>query len=169
MTGRPDYKRVMAAVRRLREKYGLDEPPVNPVEIARQEGIDVKFVNFTGDYERVAGFYDPTDNTIYVNKVEYPKRQTFTIAHELGHALLHKDWASSENYAVLWRDPERNHPDDPREKEANAFAAHLLVPADLLDTYYYELGLKVPELSRLFVVSVPVIKNRLAFEYGIDV
>ena len=54
---------------------------------------------------------------------------------------------------------------DPKEKEANSFAANLLVPRFMLDEFWPQLGEK--ELSRLFAVSVPVIKIRLSFEYGV--
>jgi Zn-dependent peptidase ImmA (M78 family) len=53
---------------------------------------------------------------------------------------------------------------EPHEREANAFAAHLLVPRNLLDQFSH---LSAQDLSRLFAVSVPMIKNRLLFEYGI--
>jgi Zn-dependent peptidase ImmA (M78 family) len=53
---------------------------------------------------------------------------------------------------------------DPIEQEANAFAAHLLVPRAMLEKYR---GLaSIAELSELFAVSMPVIKNRLRFEFG---
>jgi IrrE N-terminal-like domain len=160
----PDYRYVKSEVASLLDEYGIDRPPVNPVQIAKDKGFDVKFVRFTDGYEGVSGFFDPEDGTIFVNKDEAPLRQTFTVAHELAHALLHKDWAGSESYRVFWRDMSRN-VDDPHEKEANAFAAHLLVPRHFLDAYYAELT--PAQLSRLFAVSVPTISNRLTNEYGI--
>ena len=55
--------------------------------------------------------------------------------------------------------------DDSHEKEANTFAANLLVPRFMLDQYWKMMPIE--QLSQLFAVSVPVIKNRLAFEYGV--
>ena len=163
---KPDYKKVYKIIKELREKYSLTKPPIDPLEIARKEGIEVKFVRFSEGHEDISGFYDPDDNVIYVNKDEPPKRQTFTIAHELGHALLHRDWAKTEDYRVLRRNSTTNlfGTNEPHEKEANAFAAHLLVPSDLLDKFYPLLDEK--ELARLFAVSLSVIRNRIAFEYG---
>jgi hypothetical protein len=158
----PNYARVRAQVSEIREQFGLIEPPVNPVDVARGLGINVHFVEFEPDFANVSGFYDPDENAIVVNKQEFPLRQTFTIAHELGHALLHREWAASEGYRVLMRDDQTDH-GEPHEREANAFAAHLLVPRDVLDKYS---GLSPQDLSRLFAVSVPMIKNRLMFEYG---
>ncbi|WP_439121919.1 ImmA/IrrE family metallo-endopeptidase [Marivita sp.] len=161
---KPDYQRVKSVVRGLLAEFDVTIPPVNPVEIARSKGVGVKFVDFAGDADRISGFYDCDENAIYVNKHEFPLRQTFTVAHELGHALMHKDWAASEDYKILFRDSDYDG-NDSYEKEANAFAAHLLVPRFMLGEYWE--GNTAESLSRLFAVSVPMIKNRLAFEYGV--
>jgi len=165
MAASPDYRKVKREVKRLLDKYVTDAPPVDPKEIAQKLGINVKFVSFNEALsDKISGFYDIDSNTIFVNEEEYPLRQTFTIAHELGHALLHKDWSGSESYKVMLR--KTRYDPDPYEKEANAFAANLLVPRSLLAKY---LSLPVHKLSAIFAVSVPVIKNRLCFEYGIDI
>jgi Zn-dependent peptidase ImmA (M78 family) len=162
---RPDYARVKREVSRIHEEFGITAPPVDPVRIARGLGVTVYFVTFERDKKNVSGFFDCEELAIFVNKEEWPLRQTFTIAHELGHKVLHEDWAKSSEYRVLLRDQEYIG-DEPHEKEANAFAAHLLVPRFLLDEYWRQLT--VEQLSQLFAVSVPMIKNRLAFEYGVQ-
>lgn len=161
---KPDYQRVKSVVRGLLTEFDITIPPVNPVEIARAKGVRVTFVDFSGTADGISGFYDCDENAIFVNKHEFPLRQTFTVAHELGHALMHKEWAASENYKILLRDSDY-YGTDSYEKEANAFAAHLLVPRFLLNEYWE--GNTAESLSRLFAVSVPMIKNRLAFEYGV--
>jgi Zn-dependent peptidase ImmA (M78 family) len=161
---RPDYAKVKRAVRSLIDEFGITEPPVDPVRIARGCGVTIYFVKFESEKKNVSGFFDVEENAIFVNQEEYPLRQTFTIAHELGHKILHDDWAKTKEYRVLLRDADYNS-DDFHEKEANAFAAHLLVPRTLLDKYYKRLN--VEQLSTLFAVSVPMIRNRLSFEYGI--
>jgi Zn-dependent peptidase ImmA (M78 family) len=159
-----DYPLVKRTAKELLSQFGLSEPPIDPVSIADSLGVRVKFASFSGEFEGVSGFYDPSEEAIYVNKDEFPLRQTFTIAHELGHHLLHKEWANSEEYKMFWRDMNRN-ADDFHEREANAFAAHLLVPRVMLDRYYPRLS--KPDLSKLFAVSTPVITNRLSTEYGV--
>lgn len=70
----------------------------------------------------ILGFalYDPTCPLIVVKKQQWDAQQSFTLMHELGHLLLHK--ASSI-------DDERDmYSHGAREKAANAFAGHLLVP-----------------------------------------
>lgn len=161
---KPDYRRVKDVVRGLHSEFDIKIPPINPVSIARQKGVKVVFVEFSNEANNISGFFDCEDNSIYVNRNEFPLRQTFTVAHELGHALMHKDWAASDDYQILLRNSEYDG-DDIYEKEANAFAADLLVPRFLLDQYWQ--GNSIESLSRLFAVSVPMIKNRIAFEYGV--
>lgn len=162
---KPDYVRVKKAVRDLLSKNGISEPPVDPVKLARRLGVDVFFVEFDKEDKNISGFYDAEDDAIFVNSEEWPLRQTFTVAHELGHKILHEDWAKSSEYRVLLRDQDASS-SDPIEKEANAFAAHLLVPRFMLNRYWQTMS--VEQMSELFAVSVPVIKNRLSIEYGIS-
>jgi len=160
---RPDFRRARESALTILKRNRIISPPVNPVELARELGVEVYFAEFSSNMEEVSGFYDADENAIYVNSDEYPLRQTFTVAHELGHKILHAEWAKSNDYRVLMRDQAANS-DSPQEKEANTFAANLLVPRFMLDDYY---GLaKTTELSKLFAVSIPVIENRIKFEYG---
>lgn len=163
---RPNYRHAQAEAIRLLEESGITEPPVNPVKIAKElVGIRVDFVTFTADSNNVSGFYDPQENVIVVNSEEYPLRQTFTVAHELGHKILHDEWAKSSDYKVLLRDSEGSDQQDFREKEANAFAANLLMPRFMMDRYWESLSHS--QLSQLFAVSVPAVKARLSFLYGV--
>ncbi|MDF7674127.1 ImmA/IrrE family metallo-endopeptidase [Acetobacteraceae bacterium ESL0709] len=159
---KPDYPKVMKEVQRLLEQFGCKEPPVDPLKIAKALDINVKFVTFGTKSKNVSGFYDPSENAIYVNADDPSKRQTFTIAHELGHACLHKDWARTEDYRVLLRYTESENSDF-REKEANAFAAHLLVPRFMLIKYVDKV--RIPDLADMFAVSKDVIGYRIGYEF----
>lgn len=61
---------------------------------------------------------------IGVNSNESHVRQRFTIAHELGHFVLHPQKEAFVDY----RDNQKDIMRTPREKQANAFAAALLMP-----------------------------------------
>jgi Zn-dependent peptidase ImmA (M78 family) len=161
---RPNFTRARRDALDILTKSGIEVPPVDPVKISREVGLAVYFARFSGEHVKVSGFYDSEENAIFVNSDEFPLRQTFTVAHELGHYVMHKEWARSAAYKILMRDA-LYLSDDLHEKEANAFAANLLVPRFMLDQYWKMMP--VEQLSQLFAVSVPVIKNRLAFEYGV--
>jgi len=165
MTEKPNYRVAEARALDLLSRAGISAPPIDPVFIAEQMvNVKVKFATFNlSASASVSGFYDAEEDVIFVNREEPPLRQTFTIAHEVGHKVLHEEWARSADYKVLLRNPNEQDQDF-REKEANAFAANLLMPRNLMDEYY---ELPLQELSRLFAVSVPAMRTRLSFLYGI--
>jgi len=71
------------------------------------------------------------------NMTQAPVRQRFTIAHEIGHFILHRNDNPSAlfidtQYIVYRRDVKSSTGEDRREREANRFAAALLMPATLL-------------------------------------
>lgn len=76
----------------------------------------------------IIGFtlYDPTCPVIVIKKQSSDTQQVFTLMHELGHVLLHKSSSIDDEqdfYSV-----------EGNERDANAFAGHLLVPDDFLVT-----------------------------------
>lgn len=73
----------------------------------------------------ILGFtlYD-ADCPVIVIKKRYETQQSFTLMHELGHVLLHKASAIDDEQDF------QSH--EGRERDANAFAGHLLVPNDFL-------------------------------------
>lgn len=159
---RPDFQRAENAALRLLNEAGLYEPPVNPVEIARALGVKVNFVRFSGSSDGVAGLYDPATDSILVNMEEAGVRQTFTVAHELGHRVLHKAWAESDSYKVLWRDSKR-YSNDRWEQEANKFAATLLMPRGMVEDYK---NLSLGTFAKIFAVSEQAAGYRLQNLYG---
>lgn len=134
-------------------------PPIPVHEIAESNGVNVVFVDFGQHAEQVSGLCDFQARRIYVNKLDSAERQTFTMAHELGHWLLHRDvfLNDPDRYPVL---PRFSAPDraDPLEKEANKFAACLLVPSRLLRDVE---GAPVAQLASLFCVSRTMMEFRV--------
>ena len=68
---------------------------------------------------------------IGVNGHHHANRRRFTAAHEIGHYLLHRNGASVfvDAAPVFFRDDVSSEGTDGQEREANAFAAELLMPA----------------------------------------
>ena len=100
-----------------------------PKQIARRVGAVVRFEPFDGElsgilYER--GGY----KVIGVNELHPETRQRFTIAHEVGHLLLHsgKDLFLDRKFLVRARNRRSSTAEDLAEVQANAFAAELLMP-----------------------------------------
>lgn len=66
-----------------------------------------------------------------INRSKPPLRQRFTLAHEYGHLLLHRERQAIWDRSVLSADTLE-------EKQANAFAAAFLMPAELIERIYDE-------------------------------
>jgi Zn-dependent peptidase ImmA (M78 family) len=118
------------AARKVREWLGLAD--TNDFESYRRavetKGLLVFQSNgYNGKWQiakesPILGFslYDPECPVIVVKKLPAEARQCFTLMHELGHLLLHKTSSI---------DDERDlHSPEGMERDANAFAGHLLVP-----------------------------------------
>jgi Zn-dependent peptidase ImmA (M78 family) len=74
-----------------------------------------------------------------------PKRDMFTIAHELGHLFLHfyygtKRWWDSEDYFYFQDSMLTRNGTGTMEQEANYFAACLLMPEEEFKSVYAECG-----------------------------
>ena len=68
----------------------------------------------------------PSNNIIYIDESLPENEKTFVLAHELGHMLLHK------KTNALFLDTRTQLKTYRYEKEANTFAAELLIPDSLI-------------------------------------
>lgn len=136
----------------------FSRPPIPVLEIAEQSGVDVVFTDFGSHSATVAGFCDFENSKLFVNQDDKFGRQMFTIAHELGHWILHREFfvADPQKYAVLPRFQKAR--PDPYEKEANCFAAELLVPKKLLLPV---IGAGISYLADIFGVSKEMMEFRV--------
>lgn len=103
---------------------------------------------------------------IAVNGNHHPHRQRFTIAHELGHFLLHNSESSIfiDATTVFFRDRRSSEGTKWQEIEANAFAAELLVPAAALaETVREQVG------EHLLDELDDAVIHRLASQFGVSV
>lgn len=155
MEKQPNYQKAQdQAEKVLRENYVL-EVPVPIGEVCERYGLTVLLAN-TNQQEN-SGVLDFEGKLIYINKLDSNFRQRFTVAHELGHFLMHKELGKKHI--------ERKSPiagEKPwYEKEADAFAAHLLVPLEFLKQ---DCCLPLSDISQKYKVSFDVIgyqMNRL--------
>jgi Zn-dependent peptidase ImmA (M78 family) len=114
--------------RQTREAVGLDaSAPLECVLALAEERLGVPVV-VAGLGPDIAGscWRDGDDRTLlWVNGEQFVPRQRFTLAHEVGHVRCGHDGALPvEDTATL-----NTFHGDPREVQANAFAAELLAPA----------------------------------------
>lgn len=108
------------------------------------------------------------DTIIFTNTCSRLSREIFTLAHEIGHAVLHvndEDSFIDDNITISGRST------DEKEQEANYFAACLLMPADDVERFldlelvgFGKSGLSAMDIARImseFNVSFDMALNRL--------
>ncbi len=162
----------------LLRDIGINIAPIDPIKCAKYLGVNVQSISLKAD---ISGLFVMKDKMAFIRYNENEKnekRSRFTIAHELGHFVLHKNIPliidKGKNDRILFRDSFPTSGEFDREREANAFAASLLMPKFLIDTEIK----KVPKdadivsyLSDKFNVSEQAMSFRLTnlelIEYGI--
>jgi len=138
-------RQIRVIVERLLLANRVSCAPVDVEKLARSLGADVQYEPAD---ENLSGFILRNRKTrravIGVNSTHHPNRQRFTIAHEVGHFLLHDQDdihvdGNDCGLLVRRRNEESSKGEDDFEKEANLFAAELLMPATLLEQDLVEL------------------------------
>lgn len=143
----------------------LTSAPVKVAGIARALGIEVKSATLK---PKISGQIQPSDSSesgyrIRINRHEPKVRQRFTVAHEIGHYLLHRNHIGEGlEDTILYRSTLS----DAREAEANRLAADLIMPKPLVLKLARELGRpldseSVASLANLFEVSEAAMRIRL--------
>lgn len=151
---------------RILKNYSLTAPPVPVEDIIEDYDIKLGFIDFREKSDEISGLFDPKKRTIFVNIKDSPQRQRFTIAHEFGHAVLHAEKLKSDpDLGIFYRrfvdTFEVSDKYIIEEKQANHFAAFLLMPEDLLKTFFTLCGGSLIELARIFNVSTQALKYHL--------
>ena len=152
--------------RRVITQLNVKNPPVDVEEIARRYKVVIKDEAFPDDVSG-ALHRGAEGAVIAVNRAHHPHRRRFTIAHELGHFLLHQDapayYDPKNQVGLHFRAKVTGATWDPKEVEANKFAAELLMPRKLLEARVRASAeVDAAELAAEFNVSPEAMTYRLA-------
>ncbi|MBC7382943.1 MAG: ImmA/IrrE family metallo-endopeptidase [Bacteroidia bacterium] len=165
------YEKIEEQVSKLLLLEGVESYPVPVEKIALSLGVDVMPYNLG---EEVSGILAINDGkgTIGYNLQHSKGRQRFTVAHELGHYIMHrntkKELFVDKDYILKFRSNKKYSSTElKQEREANAFAAALLMPKDfILSELAKEQTITENELievlAKRFEVSVPAMTYRIA-------
>jgi Zn-dependent peptidase ImmA (M78 family) len=152
----------------LLNELRIDELPVPVNDIAEKLGVSLRYEPLEGGLSGILFTDQRGRQVIGVNALHAQVRQRFTLAHELGHLRLHEDALYVDG--LVRRDDKSSLALDSQEIEANAFAAELLMPRELV---LREITNRVPEgavaepmrltrqLARQFAVSEQAMEFRL--------
>jgi Zn-dependent peptidase ImmA (M78 family) len=133
ISARPRYTRIEQLANALLVEAGVSDSPVPVDVIVMARGITLQATNLG----EVSGLVvrQGKEIVIGVNKKEALTRQRFTIAHELGHALLHhgEEVRFDKDFRINLRSEASGLGVHIEEIEANFFAACLLMPRRFLE------------------------------------
>jgi Zn-dependent peptidase ImmA (M78 family) len=118
----------------LLEKHGITTAPVNVERIAKKYA-DVVCKPLDAEVSGALVPLDAGKYAILVNASQASVRQRFTIAHELGHLILHEYTSPHADRVFRFRDAQSSQGVAVEEIEANQFASELLMPKSLLLEY----------------------------------
>lgn len=171
-------KEIDKLAERLLINHGLLKAPVKISKLAKALGIHVEMQDLDNE---VSGFLVRKNNRdiVGVNQSHPENRQRFTISHEIGHYMLH---INQQSLFVDYYKGDKlfrkniNMANSIMERDANQFAASLLMPRKLIaeeiqklpDNLDYEE--KREKISRKFKVSEQAMDFRLKalgyYDYG---
>jgi len=157
----------------LVESMGLRKPFVDVRQIAASVGLNV-VEDDLGDDISGALVTNAEGTAVLVQATHHEHRKRFTIAHEIGHFVLRHHFTEGGhvhvdrgNYISL-RGRRASEGVDPKEIEANWFAAALLMPAEMVTKAVSRLDVTalhdqhVEQLAETFKVSQQAMTIRLS-------
>lgn len=121
----------------LLKAHNLYSVPVKIETLAHALGLEI--VEHDLD-QAISGLLITTESksTIGLNSNNFPTRRRFTIAHEIGHYTLKHQREGlfldkpDNLYTIIYRDKNSSTGEFLQEREANAFAAAVLMPKELI-------------------------------------
>lgn len=138
--------------------------PIQTLPIARDLGLRVYRVNdwpddVSGMLQRNSEDGGESGYACYVNATHSETRRRFTIAHEIGHFVLHRSLIGEG--IVEDRLMRAEGFTNKIEREANRFAADLLMPTETIEALQSMGYRSVPELAEQLNVSKDALSIRL--------
>jgi len=168
---RKTQKNIESDANNLLNQLGIEGAPVPVEDVAASLGLRLEFT-FLGDDISGALVLKGDRGTIGINHTQAPVRQRFTIAHEIGHYLLHRGsthlFIDKKATVVFRRDQDSSAGEQWQEIQANQFAACLLMPKSFIERAMGSVNYKMSDeeiiesLAGLFDVSVQAMSIRLA-------
>ena len=163
---------VRGAAESLAKQRTKDRLPVDLDAVATSLGLRILYAELPED---VSGLLvcGPAGNFVVVQGSDHPNRQRFTLGHEIAHHFLKHQFAPGEHvhvdrgHYISQRGPRSSTGLDPKEIEANQFAAALLMPSRLIRQEVSKLGTThlldhhVSSLAETFGVSEQAMIIRL--------
>lgn len=130
----PRYSVARKRAGELLEKADVTRAPVPVERLAKLLRARIVLQPFAGEISGIIHRNKDGSAVVGVNSSDTAERQRFTIAHELGHLVLHTNEKLhiDKNFPIGLRSDASGKATDENEIEANQFAAALLMPSGLI-------------------------------------
>ena len=143
------------------------KPPVNPFEIAYNLEIKVYTTDnwsddISGMIKKDKDLAGKSGYAIFINENHHSNRQRFTLAHEIGHFVLHQGLIGD---GIQDDTLYRSKLSGAIESQANKFAADLLMPWNLVNEQVSSGVDNIGDLARIFKVSKSAMSIRIGVPY----
>jgi Zn-dependent peptidase ImmA (M78 family) len=149
---------IKQAIKKVLLETGLDEIYPFPVErLANMLGYDSYYFLPSDNTRHISGAVEHDQHRILINQLDPVSRQLFTLAHEIGHIILHKNLGNKIDFRSSLANT-----NDPTEKEANRFAAELLMPEDDFKAQWRLYNQNSAIIASFFGVSRSAVEYRAA-------
>ena len=125
---------VRDVARQVLKTHRITDPPVPVRTIAEAEGLTIAPMRW-GRGHTLDALLVRNERLLAVNLDKPVRRQTFSIAHELGHYFLNHDEARLYGGSIDIDHPPVADPANQLEKEADEFGGELLMPRAFLERY----------------------------------
>lgn len=164
---------------KILKKYTSLVAPIDVEAIAKKMGAQVIFQDSDDGHSGMI-YISPAGAVIGVNNSHPSNRKRFTIAHELGHLVMHSHALGGQAHidkkfsVQLNRDKRSSLGSDYLEIQANQFAAELLMPSELLKKEikgeYFDLNEdeRIKQLAKKYEVSEHAMSIKLFQTFSSD-
>ncbi|WGZ48350.1 ImmA/IrrE family metallo-endopeptidase [Clostridium botulinum] len=138
---------MLRSIKNIADKLIREYNTRDPYELA----YNLNVVILEEELGHVNGFYQacPKTKIIHLNKNLEPIQKKIVCAHELGHALLHS------KLNILFLEKNTFVVKNKYEKEANKFAAELIIPDDII--YRYK-NFTIEQIASLEQVNIELLE-----------
>lgn len=168
-------QRIQKLADALIDKNKITAPPIPIKKIIRAHGLQLAISAIPNS--DISGFLlrEKSRIIIGINAKDVPVRQRFTMAHELGHYLLHPNQPDELHvdrggWSIQFRNSKSSLGTDNLESEANTFAAELLMPriflAKDLEKYGGQIDLFNDTLIRVMAQKYDVSRDAMRIRLG---
>lgn len=145
-----------------------------PIEVIVERDLNIQIIPIPGLRRtfHIDALITSDFNEIHVDETQmadYEQRYRFTLAHEVGHMILHKNIYNSLGIVneSTWRAAQSNMGNksiDYLEYQANSFASYLLMPDSVLNDYPPGVA-SLQDIADAFNVSLEAAEVRLRKKY----